>query len=124
MLLQEPVAPHRPLVRRFLSLVHAIMVVHFPWTIETEAHGETFRRKKTAPFFVKEGAVRLDTVHDAATGWLMGALQRHNLPKVIQPEDGRLPSVPGKPDYRAGRCIDVPGNVFLQDMVSHSERLT
>ena len=52
------------------------------------------------------------------------ALKRHHLPKVIQPQDGRFPSVPGKPDHWGGGSIDVLSNVLLKDIVGHAEGLT
>ena len=41
----------------------------------------------------------------------MLALQRHNLSKVVQPQDSRFPSVPGKIDHSSGRSIDMLDNV-------------
>ncbi len=53
----------------------------------------------------------------------MLALQRHNLAKVVQPQDGRLPTMPGKIDHRTRGSVDVLDNVLLQDGVGHAKRL-
>ena len=53
----------------------------------------------------------------------MLTLQRHNLAKIVQPQDGRLPTVPGKVDHRTGGSVDVLDNVVLQDGVGHAKRL-
>ena len=53
----------------------------------------------------------------------MLALQGHNLAKVVQPQDGRFPTMPGKVDHRPGGSIDVLNNVLLQDVVGHPKRL-
>jgi hypothetical protein len=46
----------------------------------------------------------------------MPALKRHNLAKVVQPQEGRLPAMPRKTDLRTGRGGDVLDDVFFQRM--------
>ena len=52
----------------------------------------------------------------------MLALQRHNLAKVVKPQDGRFPTMPGKVDHRTGGSVDMLDNILLQDIVGHAKR--
>jgi hypothetical protein len=51
------------------------------------------------------------------------ALQRHNPAEVIEPQDGRLPAMPGKGDHPIGGSMDVLNDILLQDVIRHSKRL-
>jgi hypothetical protein len=51
----------------------------------------------------------------------MLVLQFHNFPKVVQPQDGWFPSVPGKVDHGSGGGVDMLGNVSLKDIVRHTK---
>ncbi len=53
----------------------------------------------------------------------MLALHLHNVAKVVQPQDGRFPAMPGKVNHRTGGSVDVLDNVLLQDRVGHAKRL-
>ncbi len=106
-----------------LVLGDAVSVVHFLRTVQTEPYGKALCRQEAAPVLIEEGTIGLNTIGDAPVRGLMLALQRHNLAKVVQPQDGRFSSMPGKVDHRSGGSIDVLNNVFLQDVVGHAKRL-
>ena len=52
------------------------------------------------------------------------ALQRDNLAKVVQPQQGRFSPVPGKADHRTRGSADVLDDVRLKDVFGHAKRLT
>ena len=54
----------------------------------------------------------------------MLALKGRNLAKVVQPQDGRFPAVPGKPDHRLWGGFDVLDDVLLKDIIGHPKRLS
>ncbi len=120
---QESIPTHRFLVGGVLALGDAVPIMHLLRTVQAKAYGKALCRQKTAPVLIEESAVCLYPVGDALVRGLMLALQRHNLAKVVQPQDGRLPTMPGKVDHRTGRSGDVLDNVFLQDVVGHAKRL-
>jgi hypothetical protein len=53
----------------------------------------------------------------------MLALKSHNLAEVFQPEERRLPSMPGKADHWIGGRVDMLDNVFLKDIIRHTKQL-
>ncbi len=120
---QEFIATHRLLVGGILTLGDAVQIVHFLRAVQAKPYGKALCRQKAAPVLIEEGAVGLHTVGDAPVRGLMLALQRHNLAKVVQPQDGRFPTMPGKVDHRTGGSVDVLDNVLLQDVVGHAKRL-
>jgi hypothetical protein len=76
-----------------------------------------------APILIEESTVGLYTVSDALVKGLMLALYLHNVAKVVQPQDGWFPTMPGKVNHRTGGSVDVLDNVLLQDRVGHAKRL-
>ncbi len=122
-LLQEPIPTHRFLVGGVLALGDAVPIMHLLRSVEAKAYGKALCRQKTAPVLIEESTVCLDTVGDALITGLMLALQCHNLAKVVQPQDDRLSTMPGKVDHRTGGSSNVLDNVFLQDGVGHAKRL-
>ncbi len=79
-----------------LVLGDAVSVMHLRGTVQAKSNSETLCRKKAAPVLIEEGSVGLNTVGDAPVRGLMLALQRHNLAKVVQSQDGRFPAMPGE----------------------------
>jgi len=75
------------------------------------------------PVLIEESTVCLDAVSDALVAGLMLVLQRHDLAKVVQPQDDRLTTMPGKVDHRTGRGGNMLDNIFFQDGVGHGIRL-
>jgi len=122
-LLQEPVTTHRFLVGGVLALGDPVLIMHLLRPIEAKAYGEALCRQKLAPVLIEESTVCLDTVGDALVTGLMLTLHRHDLAKVVYPQEGRLTSMPGKVDHRTGGGGDVLDNVLLQDGVGHTKRL-
>jgi len=120
---QEFVPTHRLLVGWILGLGNAVPIVHFLRTVQAKPHGKALCRQEAAPLLIEEGTVGLHTVGDAPVRGLMLALQRHNLAKVVQPQDGRFHTMPGKAYHRTGGSVDVLDNVLLQDAVGHAKRL-
>jgi hypothetical protein len=53
----------------------------------------------------------------------MLALKHYNPAKIIQPQDGWFPTMPGKVDHRTGGSLDVLDNIFFQDGVRHAKQL-
>ena len=53
----------------------------------------------------------------------MVALHLHDVAKVVQPQEGRFPTMPGEVNHRTGGSVDVLDNVFLQNVVGHAKRL-
>jgi len=97
--------------------------MHFLGTVQAKSDSKTLCRKKAAPVLIEEGCVGLNTVGDAPVRGLMLALQRHNLAKVAQAQDGRFPAMPGEPDHCFWGSVDMLDDVLLQDFVGHAERL-
>src|SRR4030042_1387200 len=114
---------HRFLVSGPLTLGDAVPIMHLLRPVEAKAYGKALCCQKTAPVLIEESAICLYTVGDALIRGLMLPLQRHNLPEVVQPQDDRLSTMPGKIDHRTGRSGDVLDDVFLQDGVGHAKRL-
>src|SRR5262249_10055348 len=81
MLAQQAIALHHLLVRRLLTLGHAVRVVQCLRTVEAEPDGKIFCRKKAAPVVIEEHTIRLYAVGDASVGGLVLALQLDNLAK-------------------------------------------
>ena len=65
----------------------------------------------------------MDTVDYASAGSPMPALELHYFTKIVYPEQGRLPSVPGEADNRAGGGIYVLDDVALEDIIRHAKSL-
>jgi len=122
-LLQEPIPTHRFLVGGALALGDAVPIMHLLRPVETKAYGKALCRQEMTPVLVEESTVCLDTIGDALVTGLMLVLQRHDLAKVVQPQDDRFTSMPGKVDQRTGGGGNVLDNVFLQDGVGHTKRL-
>ena len=120
---QELIPTHRLLVGGVLALGDAILIVHFLGTVQAKPNNKTLGLQKVTPLFIEESTVGLHTVGDALVRGLMLALQRRNLAKVVQPQDGRFPAMPGKVDHRTGGSGNVLYNVLLQDVVGHAKRL-
>ena len=120
--LQELVATDCLLKGGFLVLGDAVQVVQRLRTVEADPNGKPLCRQETAPLLVEQGAVGLDAVRDAPVGRLVLMLQGHKLTKIIQPQDARFPTMPGKADHRIGARVDVLDNVRLQDVVGHNKR--
>ena len=120
---QEFIPTHRLLVGRILALGYAVPIVHFLRPVQAKPHGKALCRQKAAPVLIEENTVGLHTIGDALVRGLMLALERHNLAKIVQPQDGRFPTVPGKVDHRTWGSVDVLDNVLLQDVVRHAKRL-
>ncbi len=120
---QECIPAHCIPVRGGLALGDAVAIVHLLRTVEAKPYGKTLCRQKAAPLLVEESAVRLYPVGNAPVAGAMFALERYDLAKVIEPQDGRFPAMPGKVDHRTGRGIDVLDDVFFQDRVGHAKRL-
>jgi hypothetical protein len=51
----------------------------------------------------------------------MLALQRHNLLKVIEFQNGRLRAIPGKIDHLTRESIDLLDNIPLQNAFRHTQ---
>ena len=111
---QEPIPTHCFPVGGGLALGDAVPIVHLLRTVEAKAYGKTLCRQETAPVLIEESAIGLDAVGDALITGLMLALQRHDLPKVVEPQEGRFPPMPGKVDHRTGGSSNMLDNVFLQ----------
>ena len=56
------ISPHSLLVGRLAGLGEAVRVVHFLRTVQTKPYLKFLFCQKSAPFFINEGAVGLDTV--------------------------------------------------------------
>ena len=106
-----------------LSLGHAIAVVKFLWTVEAQPYAKALRRKETTPFFIYQRPVGLDAVEDPVIRAPVFALEIHDFLKVIDSQDGRLSAMPCEADQRIRRSFDVLDNIFLQQIVGHTERL-
>jgi hypothetical protein len=50
-------------------------------------------------------------------------LKGHNLLKIIETQEGRLSTVPGKIDRRTGKGFDVLDNIFFQHGIGHAKSL-
>ena len=120
---QEFIPTHRLLVGGTLALGDTVLIVHFRRSVQAKPHGKALCRQKATPVLIEENAVGLHTVGDTPAWRLVLTLQRHNIAKVVQPQDGRLPTMPGKVDHRTGGSVDVLDNVLLQDGVGHAKRL-
>jgi hypothetical protein len=120
---QEPIPTHRFLVGGVLALGDAVPIMHLLRPVEAKAYGKALCRQKMTPVLIEESTVCLNTVGDAFVTGLMLSLQRHDLAKVVQPQDDRLTTMPGKVDHRTGRGGNVLDNVFLEDGVGHAKRL-
>ena len=97
---QESIPTHRFLVGRVLALGDTVTIMHLLWPVEAKANGKALCRQKMAPVLIEESTVCLDAISDALVTGLMLALQRHDLPKVVQPKDDRLTTMPGKVNHR------------------------
>src|SRR5512136_784115 len=53
----------------------------------------------------------------------MLALEVDNFTKVVQPQEGRFPTMPGKTNHRTGGSVNVLDNVLLQERFGHVKRL-
>ena len=123
MLSQEFIPAHRLLVGGLLAFGDAVPVVQFLRPVQAESNGKPLRGQEAAPALIQEGAVGLNPVGDAPVGGAVLALKRHDLPEIVQPQEGRLPPMPGKTDHRTGGGVDVLDKVRLQDVVRHAKRL-
>ena len=121
-LLQEFIPTHRLFMGGIPAFGDAVPIVHFLRTVKANPYGKALCRQKAAPVLIEEGTVGLHTVGDAPVRGTMLALQRHNLAKVVQPQYGRFPAMPGKVDHRTGESVDVLDDVLLQDVVGHVKR--
>jgi hypothetical protein len=79
-----------------LASRHAVSVVHFRRAVNTQTHAKAFRLEKPAPFLIQQNSVGLYAIEDAPAGGLVFALQRDDLPKVFQANNGRFSPMPGK----------------------------
>ena len=104
------------------ALCHAICVVQFRRTIETETHAETLQGKEAAPFLVQEDTVGLDPVPHAPGAGPVLALEFDSLAEEVHAESGRLSTVPRKVDLRPGRGFHVLDDVLLQERLCHAKR--
>ncbi len=120
---QEPVPAHRFLVGGVLALEDAVSIMHSLRTIQAKAYRKALLRQETAPVLVEESAIGLYPVGDALVTGLVLVLQRHNLAKVVQAQEERLPAMPGKVDHRTGGGGNMLDDVFLQYGVGHAKRL-
>jgi hypothetical protein len=98
-------------------------VMHFLWTVQADPYGEALCSQKATPVLIDEGAIGLYTVDDPPLRWQMLALQSNDLMKVVQPEQGRLPTVPGKGDHWIWGGFNVLKDVLFQDIIRHAKRL-
>jgi hypothetical protein len=121
---QEPIPAYCLLVGGVFVLGDTVPIMHLLRPVEAKAHGKALCRQKMAPVLIEESTVCLDTVGDALVTGLMPMLQRHDPPKVVQPQDDRLTTMPGKVDHRTGGGGNVLDNVFLKDGVGHTKRLS
>jgi hypothetical protein len=53
----------------------------------------------------------------------MHVLQGNDLTEIVQPQNSRFSSVPGKTYHRSVRGIDMTDNVLLKDIIRHTKRL-
>jgi hypothetical protein len=91
-------------------------------TVEANANGKPFCRQKATPLLVKKRSICLNAIHDAPVGRTVLALKGHDLVKIVQPQQARFPTVPGKADGWIGASINVLDNVLFQDVVWHPKR--
>ena len=110
---EEFVSPHRLLVGGASGLGDAVRVVHFLRAVQTEPHGKFFFRQKLAPVFIDEDAVGLNPVGYATAGGFVFSLKRRDLAKVVHPQEGGLPPVPGESDHPIGGGFDVLDDVLF-----------
>jgi hypothetical protein len=77
-----------------------------------------------APILIEENPIGLNTVGNSLVRGLMLSLQLHNFAKVVQPQDSRFPTMPGKINHRIEGSINVLDDVFLEERFGHLRRLT
>jgi hypothetical protein len=97
--------------------------MHLLRPVEAKAYGKALRRQKMTPVLIEESTIGLDAVGDALVTGLMFVLKRHDLAKVVQPQEDWFTTMPGKVDYWTGGCGNMLDNVFLQDGVRHAKQL-
>ena len=74
-----------------LVLGDAVPIMHLLRAVEAKAYGKALCRQETAPVLIEESAIGLYPVGDALVTGLMLALQRHDLAKVVQPQEDAAP---------------------------------
>jgi hypothetical protein len=122
-LLQEIIPMHRFLVGGVLIPSDPVPIMHLLRPVEAKAYGKALCRQETTPILIEESTVCLDAVSDALVTGLMLALQRHDLAKVVKPQEDWFTTMPGKVDHQTGGCGNMLDNVFLQDGVRHAKQL-
>ncbi len=118
---QEFIPEHRALEGGPSVSGDAVSVVQFLRTVQTEPDSEALGRQKTAPFLIKQRSVGLHPVGKDPARRAVLALQGHDFPEMIEPQDGRLSAMLGKPDRLVGGGLDMLDDVTLQEVSGHAE---
>jgi len=90
-------------------------------SVQADTYGKALGGQKATPVVIEERAVGLNAIGDAPVRGLMLALQRHNLLKVIEFQNGRLRAIPGKIDHLTRESIDLLDNIPLQNAFRHTQ---
>ena len=121
-LLQESIPSHGPLKGLLTTLINSVSIMQMLRAIEAYSYGKVLSGQESAPFVVEEGSIRLDAVGETVLGGTVLFLYCNNFFEVVQPQNRRLTSVPGKADDRFGRSIKMLDDVSLENIVGHPKR--
>lgn len=102
-----------------MAFIDTVGVVHFTRAVDGEADEKIIRGEELAPFVIEQGAVGLDGVGDDFAGGEF-FLQRDNLAKKIDTEQGGFAALPGEIDFGCGLAMDVLADVFRKYGVAHA----
>src|SRR4030065_1176807 len=98
------------------------MIMDLPRAVEADPDREPFGRQEAAPLLVEERAVGLQAVDDRSAGRAAPALDRDDLPIIIEAEDDRLAAVPGEADDLVRRGADMLGGIGIEGGVGTGGR--
>ena len=116
---QQVIPSQRLRMGRLLLLRDAVRVVQFRSSVQAHADKEVFCRQKAPPLVIQQCAVRLYSVQNAAIVRRMLALKRDNAAEIIHPQQRRLAAMPGKPNLRAGKCLDMLNDILFKKIGGH-----
>ena len=103
--------------------VAAVGVMQIRRAVNADPDGEVVLGKKAAPPLVKQRAVRLQVVDAAPAFGQVAVLESHHLPEELDTGERRLPAVPAEVHHRTRAGRDERGDVCLEHLASHPERL-
>jgi hypothetical protein len=118
--LEQAGGGHDLIVRRLAAPGDPKTVMQPFRSVAAQADEEVVLLEKGRPLGIEQCAVGLQIVLDPLERLLVRRLQRHHLAEEIQPQQGRLPALPGEDHLVPGLRLDVLTDVLLEHVIGHS----